>query len=35
MTSEGLAKFVSNSKHKLKLYGSVVDKKQAVGRRKK
>ena len=27
MTSEGLAMFVSPSKHKLKLHGSVVDKK--------
>jgi len=34
VTSDGLAKFVSSSKHKLKVYGSVVDKKQG-GRRKK
>lgn len=29
MTSDGLAKFVSSSKHKLKLYGSVVDRRQS------
>ena len=28
MSSEGLAKFASKSQHKLKLYGSVVDKRQ-------
>jgi len=34
VTSEGLAKFVSSSKHKLKVYGSVVDKKQGARRKK-
>ena len=28
MSSEGLAKFASKSQHKLKVYGSVVDRKQ-------
>ena len=29
MSTEGLSKFASKSQHKLKLYGSVVDKKQS------